>query len=467
MSLRRSLAIGSLTLGAASLTVCGVLVWSTGELEEINHITTRDLESIRLAEEAKIDLLVLAGHTRRPARDDEIAADLRSKLKASRTYVTTAGEQRWLDKAEVDVEKYLAGRAETGPASNAAADQAYATVDSLIAINSRETAEEFQRARDWDRRSNVLGWSVGALLLCSVIGFLLWLERRGVRPLFAISDAMVRFGRGDRSARAAEEGPAELRDMAVRFNEMATALASQRDAQMTFLAGVAHDLKNPLSVLKMSSDLARRSESLPPELVRELAERTRRQVTRLERMIGDLLDVAKIEAGQLEIKLERHDVVELVRQSVELFEGVPSKHEITLTVPDRPVVLSCDALRIEQIVINLVSNALKYSPEASAVDVRVARSTSSLVIAVVDRGVGISTEDQKRLFEPFRRVGLSKEAVPGVGLGLFVVRRLVEAHGGRIDIESSIGAGSTFRVLLPLPRDAAARPVGQGHPVPA
>ncbi len=114
-----------------------------------------------------------------------------------------------------------------------------------------------------------------------------------------------------------------------------------------------------------------------------------------------------------------------------------------------------------------MSNALKYSPEASAVDVRVARSTSSLVIAVVDRGVGISTEDQKRLFEPFRRVGLSKEAVPGVGLGLFVVRRLVEAHGGRIDIESSIGAGSTFRVLLPLPRDAAARPVGQGHPVPA
>ena len=158
-------------------------------------------------------------------------------------------------------------------------------------------------------------------------------------------------------------------------------------------------------------------------------------------------------------------MVELVRQSVELFEGVPSKHEIALTVPDRPIVLACDALRIEQIVINLVSNAIKYSPEGSQVDLRVAHSNSSLVIAVTDRGVGISAEDQQRLFEPFRRVGLSKEAVPGVGLGLFVVRRLVEAHGGRIEVDSSAGEGSTFRVLLPLASDAAARPIGQRQPL--
>ena len=116
--------------------------------------------------------------------------------------------------------------------------------------------------------------------------------------------------------------------------------------------------------------------------------------------------------------------------------------------------IRCDPLRIEQVITNLLSNAIKYSPEGGRVDVAVAPQEDGAVISVTDQGLGISEEDQQRLFEPFRRVGLSMETIPGVGLGLFVVRRIVEAHHGRIDVTSARGKGSSFRIWIPSSPDS-------------
>jgi signal transduction histidine kinase len=235
---------------------------------------------------------------------------------------------------------------------------------------------------------------------------------------------------------------------------MASALATQREAQIAFLAGVAHDLRNPLSLLKMSADTLEPDGPLPPEpRLRLLIERFRRQTTRLDRMIGDFLDMAKIEAGQLELAVEVHDARALVREVVDLFDE--AAHErIDVSVPAEPLPISCDRVRIEQVITNLVSNAIKYSPAATRIDVAAESRGDELVLRVTDRGIGISKDDQTSIFEPFHRAGLSKEAVPGVGLGLSVVRRIVQAHRGRVEVDSAPGAGSTFRVYLP--RRAAA-----------
>jgi signal transduction histidine kinase len=261
---------------------------------------------------------------------------------------------------------------------------------------------------------------------------------------------MERFAKGDQDARVQESGAAELRDMIRRFNEMAAALSARRQAQMTFLGGVAHDLRNPLSVLRLAIASLDPERPLPMEpRLRQIIARMDRQMTRLERMVGDVLDTAKIEAGELELKVETTDVRAVVMEVVRLFEGT-SEHRVEVSLPEQEVAILCDHLRVEQVVTNLIGNAIKYSPAATKIQVTVESRADEAVLCVADHGIGISEEDQQSLFEPFRRVGLSKGTVPGIGLGLFVVRRIVEAHGGRVEVESVVGMGSTFRVRLPI-----------------
>jgi signal transduction histidine kinase len=258
--------------------------------------------------------------------------------------------------------------------------------------------------------------------------------------------------------------------MARTFNEMANSLARQQEEQLTFLAGVAHDLRNPLSALKMSAALISSDRPLPEERLRKTMALVRRQVARLDRMVGDLLDATRIEAGRFELSLEERDARELAREVVELYLAGGSSHDLRLVLPEEPVVLRCDATRVEQVLHNLVSNALKYSPVGSRVDVRVERQGEEAVLSVVDRGIGISAEELRNLFAPFRRTGRARETAPGVGLGLSVARRIVEAHKGRIEVESRPGVGSTFRVRLPLAHAEAHPPEprpGGSAPSPA
>jgi signal transduction histidine kinase len=239
--------------------------------------------------------------------------------------------------------------------------------------------------------------------------------------------------------------------MVERFNEMAAALAAQRRAQMAFLAGVAHDLRNPISALSLSVGLIAPDQPLPPEpLIRRTIERVRRQLKKLERMVSDFMDMTKVEAGQLELQLARHDLVPLVKDVVDLFEATEPERRIDVSLPNRSVWVEGDPLRIEQIVSNLISNALKYSPSVRQVEIGLRRIDGEACLWVRDHGVGISEDDQRRLFEPFQRAGLSQDTIPGAGLGLYVVERLVRAHRGRIDVASRPGAGATFSVYLPL-----------------
>jgi signal transduction histidine kinase len=371
-------------------------------------------------------------------------------------YVGSARERAVLDELTGKIEQYIVAlhAAASGTRVRRELGNAFATALDAAAelrrINIEQSRDLVRLAAQWDRAGNILGLAAIAVFAIGLGYIAWWLQRRAFKPAFQLVGSIERYASGDRSARAVEVGPLEFRSIAHRFNDMASTLEQQRNAQLAFLGGVAHDLRNPLSALKLAVGLIESDQPFPPEdRIRQLLARVRRQIDRMERMVYDLLDAARVEAGSLDLHMERSDARDLARAAVDLFDPATRTHQLAVSVPDEPVPLTCDPGRIEQVLSNLVSNAIKYSPRGGAVRIAVARDRETVVFSVSDEGIGMSATDIEHIFEPFRRTGISKETIPGVGLGLFVARRIVEAHGGRITVASAVGKGSTFAVHLP------------------
>jgi two-component system, OmpR family, sensor histidine kinase MtrB len=457
LSLRSVLTVTTIVALSIALLGAGSLVGMTSILHRTTSDAAISVESVRLAQEAEIDLLLHDGARNALLRRD-IEERITQRLVDARKLVTSAREERAIAEAQSQVAAYIVAArdpAATHEDREARQSAAYGALESLAGVYVALAREAHATAAEWDQRADYVGSAVALLLIAMAGSLLSWLRSRAFAPVFSLLNAMERFGKGDREVRATEAGPTELREMSRRFNELADALAAQRQAQVAFLGGVAHDLKNPLSVLQMSVALVPADEPLPPEpRIRQMIEKIRRQISRLDRMASDFLDISKVEAGELELNLGTRDARDLVHEVVELFTGTTPEPQLLVSLPKEAVDLRCDNHRLEQVLTNLISNAIKYSPRGSAIEVAVEPTADAVVFRVTDHGAGIPEAEQQRVFEPFRRVGLSKEAVPGVGLGLFVVRRIVEAHGGRIDVESTPGAGSTFRVYIPRPSRA-------------
>jgi signal transduction histidine kinase len=261
---------------------------------------------------------------------------------------------------------------------------------------------------------------------------------------------MRAFAAGDRNARAPEIGIQELRQIAEQFNEMSDRLARQHENQLAFLTSVAHDLRNPVGALKMSTSILDPASPLPDEgRLREILAVVHRQIDHLNRMIGDLLDAYHIESGRLELRLEEVDAGDMVRDAFELFRYFSKSHQLSMESPSVPVPVQCDPGRISQVLNNLLSNAIKYSPDGGDIVLGLQPVDGQVLIEVSDNGVGIAPEDLPVIFEPFRRTRFSSREIPGVGLGLHVVKRIVDAHRGHIEVESREGQGTTFKLWIP------------------
>jgi signal transduction histidine kinase len=242
----------------------------------------------------------------------------------------------------------------------------------------------------------------------------------------------------------------ELGRLAGSLNAMLEALRLQRTRQLGFLAAVAHDLRNPLGAMRLSTEAFLRKTNLPPEpVLRKSLALVHRQIERIERLAYDLLDATSIEAGELKLAPRACDLAAVVRDVNELYAETSPRHELRLLVPTEPVMVVCDPTRVAQVLDNLVNNAIKYSPAGGTVDVTLAASAEEVAISVADTGLGIEPGMLEAIFEPFRRVSPSKDVLPGLGLGLWICRRIVVTHGGRIDVMSTLGRGTTFQVHLP------------------
>jgi signal transduction histidine kinase len=448
LTLRNTLALITAAITALALGVSAAVVVLTTHLQRTSEELASSVESVRLAEEAQIDILL---HAR---TDDDLVRrrlerDIQQRLAEARPHVHGPEEERVLHAAEAKAGDYIAA-SRKGRASPELERSAYLALQLLTETNGAQSRLARRKAEWWGELADAIGFGAAGLVIVIATLLLWWLRRRAFQPVLALAEAMERYGRGDREVRAELSGPAELYDMAERFNQMATALGARPQAQMAFLAGVAHDLRNPLGALATAVELIPPDGPPGPSALTRTMGIVKRQLARLNRMVDDLLDTTKIEAGQLELKLDEHDLRALVDEVVQLFVPIATEHDIEVSLCAEPLPVRCDAMRVEQVVSNLLSNALKYSPDAPRIEIEVYRDGDDGVVCVNDHGIGISEADQRLLFEPFRRAGLSKETIPGVGLGLFVVRRIVEAHDGRIELHSALGRGARFIVRLPL-----------------
>lgn len=437
--------------GIATLALVGL----TGVLHRASVRSTSAVESVRLAEEVQRDIL-LHDRVRDSITRAHIATGLRERLALAHLRVTGPDQRRALDTASQAISDYLA--ADDMPRRDA--DQvalkhaaAFAQLEALVAMNLDDARRAYATVERYDALASAVGIGVAGAVVVSAAFVVWWLNARALRPLAGLERAMRRFGRGDVDERAVEEGPAELAAMARCFNEMATSIARQRRERQTFIASVAHDLRNPLAVLRMSADVAQpEGEELDIARAGKAFGAVRRQVSRLERMVGDLLDTASVEAGSLRLHVDSTDLRTVVLEVAEHYRQTTTRHVIDVDVPDSEVRVDCDGMRIEQVVSNLMSNAIKYSPGGRRIAVSLVPDDTEVTLKVRDDGIGMSEEDAVTAFEPFRRSAALRDQVAGSGLGLFVVRRLVEAHGGRIEVQTSAGNGSTFVVQLPRRR---------------
>jgi PAS domain S-box-containing protein len=226
-------------------------------------------------------------------------------------------------------------------------------------------------------------------------------------------------------------------------------------ARDEFLSIASHELKTPLTALQLQIEMRqlalekRLPEACSPAHIARYLEVDNRQVLRLTRLVEDMLDVARIDSSKFSIQRERFDLREMVREVTDRFspsaesQGVPIHLELC-----EPLEGEWDHFRLEQVYLNLLTNALRYG-EGKPVQVRVFRNGEHAVLSVRDEGIGIAPENHERVFQRFERA-ISANEVGGLGLGLYISRQIVESHGGRIRVESELGCGAAFVVTLPL-----------------
>ena len=241
--------------------------------------------------------------------------------------------------------------------------------------------------------------------------------------------------------------------MAERLQESVEIIRRDRDRSREFLADVSHELRTPIAALRTFNELLVEGAVDDPSARNEFLETSRVQLERLDWLAQNLLELSKLDSGLVLLDLRREDLRSSVEQAVDQAAATARRRGVELTMerPAEAIQLRHDPVRIGQVVANLVGNAIKFTPRGGRVDVRVQpEPDGGASITVADTGIGIEPAELPRIFDRFFRGSRASEARgSGSGLGLAIVRSIVEMHGGTVAVESRLGAGSTFRVVLP------------------
>ena len=330
------------------------------------------------------------------------------------------------------------------------------SVGTLLAVSAVTTTSS--PATDFVREINRSTWvsSVVAGSLALLLG--LFLFRQIVSPVRAVTHAAQRIAAGNLEQRVPVMTNDEVGQLAHSFNQMADALALDRQLRRNMTADIAHELRTPLSV--MQANLEAMADGLLPVDAQEIAS-LHDETLLLTRLVSDLRLLSLAEAGQLKLERVPTDLGELVRRVIEPLHVQSENSDIDLTVeiaPDIPTV-AVDADRIAQVLVNLVHNALRYTPAGGRITVRTvshreddseAKTGPAAQVEVVDTGSGIAADELPFVFDRFHRADKSRSrASGGSGMGLAIARQLVEAHGGRIWAKSQEGQGTTISFVVP------------------
>jgi signal transduction histidine kinase len=323
-----------------------------------------------------------------------------------------------------------------------------------------ESQEDYRRSR-----LVLIGFALGSLLLALGLGYAMSLSL--INPVKEMGRRFEEIAGGDFSRRVQVPNRDELGALATRLDRMSDELGrvyrqleSANRHKSEFLANMSHELRTPLNAIIGFS------EALQERLFGELNEKQAEYVAdihgsgrHLLSLINDILDLSKIEAGRMELEPSEFDLRGVLETAITLVRERAMRHGIALGLEVAPGVgtIRADERKVKQVLLNLLSNAVKFTPDGGSVRVGARMNGEAVEVSVADTGVGIAPEDQASVFEEFRQVGRDRaRKAEGTGLGLTLVKKFVELHGGAIRLESAVGRGSTF--IFTLPVSSAGRP---------
>jgi signal transduction histidine kinase len=286
--------------------------------------------------------------------------------------------------------------------------------------------------------------SLGGILVAGLLGW--YLSRRITRPVLALSRATDEIARGSYDVDLPEvRGGDEIGHLADRFRQMAVRMSDAERQERNFLMSVSHELRTPLTAIRGHVDALREGVAEDPEAREASLEVIAREGARLERLVGDVLDLAKLEAHRFTVHTEEVDMERLCDQAYNAFGEEARRRSIDYAkrFEAQPTIVS-DGDRVLQIISNLLSNAFRWTPDGGRVDLELTALNGQVAVAVADNGPGVAVEEQQRIFRPFWSRDDS-----GTGLGLAIAHELAAALGGSIELDSRLGEGSSFKLVLP------------------
>jgi signal transduction histidine kinase len=296
--------------------------------------------------------------------------------------------------------------------------------------------------------------AAGIALLLSI--FLSWLMSRWVAaPLDRMAEVSRAVAAGDYDQRLQPGGPQEVRGLALTFNEMVERVQAGRKAQRDFVANVSHELKTPLTSIQGFAQAILDGTAQDEESQQHAAQVVYDEAQRLHRLVEDLLELARMDAGQIDFHQDRVEIMALLSAVVERLsvKAAEAGVDVINKVGQLPVLIG-DGDRLAQVFMNLIDNAIKHTPEGGQVSLWGEYAEGWISIHVEDTGPGIPEEELSRIFERFYQLDKARPGGMdrGVGLGLAITREIVRSHQGRLVAQSELGRGSRFTVQLPVVR---------------
>ena len=408
---------------------------------------------LALVEQGRDDLL---WHFNAGARREQIERHLKeadSALSALQKGADTQEEIQLLNEiatAYASLRQVAQNAQHTTPQMQLALDNLLIKVHRHRDLNAQQMNATLQSGRLWDE---IIGrWTSGLLLVSTLLllsgSLMLW--SRLFTPVLRLARVVHEFGSGDLKARAPILHDDEMGDLCQTFNVMAESMNERERERLRFVATVAHDLRNPLVIIGGAAHLLKtKAERLSPEEHMVWLGNIEKNALKIEGMIGDLMDGVQAETGQIHLDKRPFDFAQLVRETVQEHTETVKTHLIR-----HDIVHSCcvqgDHKRLERVLMNLLSNAIKYSASGSQVTVNLQVQDKRAICCISDEGAGISPEDLPKLFLPFSRLDRTKNMAPGTGLGLSSVKKIIEGHGGTINVRSTVDVGTTVEIVLPL-----------------
>lgn len=286
----------------------------------------------------------------------------------------------------------------------------------------------------------------------AAMGIALVISRVITRPIVTLTRGIQRMGRGDLSVRVPVKGSGELKRLSETFNVMSEKLEMLDKSRNQFVSNASHELKTPLSTMKILLENIIYQPEMDSGLRTEFLTDINREINRLNLIISDLLTLVSMDSKTMRLNRDTFRFADVVTDVVHRLSIVAEKRrqEIKLQISD-PCEMYADTAKLTQVVYNIMDNAIKYTPEGGLIRVRLVRSGRDAILRISDNGPGIPKEDQPHIFDRFYRVDKSRgRDSGGTGLGLSIVNQLVLMHGGSVSVQSEEGQGSTFTVELPI-----------------